>query len=428
MSRPRADTKFDPVRTASLDIEELEVIADMGDDNTYYGVNSDSTLPACLRCKGANVRTQDRFKKTYKDVIQVNGKNQFISLIHIFYKYRCLNQDCHHVFPKPITFAHTEANITYRLQNKLIHYAMYMSYSNATAYAGNHVSVQAVGQILKRWTAEKDEERGPLYSPKVLGLISCSSKKGKYVIAIDAGDDELHIIDVLPSVSSVAIVNLLNRMDVSAIDYILTDCTQTIVDTIKDRFPNVKILMDTDFLLTEIFNEFHQVLNKDGRQLYARDKRLYTKAPETLTEEETENFEDIRRGKNRERLNNAYTHMNLLRNLLSHDWSVQDIMNWNAQVPDDCLDVFEFSSAIVDTYWDELHKYYLNQEVVQKDIYGRLKALNEIVSKFSSYSDEVLRARILYLSPADYKNTKWIGLPLNSALKNMEALVNEGGL
>lgn len=267
-----------------------------------------------------------------------------------------------------------------------------------------------------------------MYSPKVLGLLSCSLKKREYIIAIDASDDELHIIDVLPSVSSIMVVNFLNHMDVSEIRYILTDCNQTIVDTIKDRFPNVELLMDTDYLFELVFDEFSHVLNKDGRQLYAPAKKIYTKDPETLSYKEIEDFEDLRRGKNKERLNNAYAHMNFLRNLLSQNWDVRNLRNWNAQIPEDCLDVFVLSSAIVDTYWGELFKYYLNQEVVQKGIHGRLKYLNEIVSKFSSYSDEVLRARILYLSPADYENSKWRGLPIITILKNMEALANEGGL
>jgi transposase len=434
MSQPRKSILYNVELSGKLNIEELEAIE--GDSYNITAVNADREMPRCIRCEG-EVRNHGRFEKEYTDVIKIDdGSLRFISLHYVFYKYRCTNCECHTLFQKPINFARENANVTKRFEDHIVNLAMFLSYSDVEKRIRGAVSKQAVGQIVKRWTISKDEERGTFQTPQILGLVSFILDSKSYILAVDAGDKEIRIIDVLPSVSADYIITLLKSMNVTEIKCVLTDCEPVIVDTIKDQLPNAEVLVDTDALLKVALEEFNDIIRTDAAHVSNVEKEFLRKNPaEFITgkEEEHERYE-VRRIKeitnSKPRISDAYDHINLLRAILSRDWDATEIFDWNMKIPDSCKDKFIITSANIEAYWNELLKYYMRRNEISDELYDRLFTLNNRVKKFKFYSDEILRGRILYI-PTIYKAEKetsegeWRGVPLEIVIESMDYLIKQ---
>lgn len=426
MGRARRSRQYNIELTENLDIEELEAIE--GDSYNIVAMNADREMPCCIRCEG-EVRNHGRFEKEYTDIIKKDdGTLKFISLHYVFYKYRCTNCDCHTLFQKPIYFARENANVTKRFEDYVVHLAMYLSYSKVENIIKSAVSKQAVGQIIKRWTAAKDEERGNFFTPKTLGLVSCKSDKDYYIVVIDATDKDLCVMEVLPSKSSDLIISLLNHMDNSEINFVITDCDPMIVDTVRDRLPGAELLVDTAALLEVVVSNFNQIINEDASHVYNVDKDRLKKNPAILKEGDGSRIRDITNTK--PRVSSAYDHVNNLRSILSREWDIDEIWAWKEQIPIDCKQEFELTSAYIEAYWQEFMNFYKRRTVVTDELYEKLMLLNEKIQKnFTSYSDEILRSRILYSSHTNKKTEdgeiKWRGIPIDIVLKTIDTLIQE---
>ena len=109
----------DEGRTALLGHGELFVEKGKGSDTYYNAWLHDPEIEGCPRCGSNAVKTQDLFSKTYLDLVSDGKKKKVIQLEYEFYKYRCLNKDCGHVFSKPVHFASRRDNVTLRLENEI---------------------------------------------------------------------------------------------------------------------------------------------------------------------------------------------------------------------------------------------------------------------------------------------------------------------
>lgn len=413
-----------------------ELVATGGDAYNIFAMNPDTTVPKCERC-GGSVENHGKFKREYVDVInQEDGSVRIISLNYLFYKYRCLSEDCHTVFQKNNNFAKVNAHVTNRMEDYIVYLATYMSYADVSNKVLSSVTKQAVGQIVKRWTINKDEERGTFYTPQILGLVSFILDSKSYILAVDAGDKDIRIIDVLPAVSTNYIITLLIRMKVSKIEYVLTDCEPVIVDTIRDQLPNAEVLVDTDALFNVALEEFNDIIRTDAAHVANVDKKLLKRNPAEFITGKEDAHERYEVGRIREitnskpRLSDAYDHINMLRLILSRDWDATEIFDWNRKVPDSCKDKFVITTANIDAYWNELLRYYMRRNEISGELYDRLLALNERVKKFKFYSDEILRGRILYIplinkTEEQTREEEWRGVPLNTVIKTMDSLIKQ---
>ena len=108
----------DEERTELLGHDELFVQKGKGSDTYYNAWLHDSEIECCPRCGSDAVKTQDLFSKTYLDLVSDGQRKKVIQLEYEFYKYRCLDKDCRHVFSKPVGFASKRDNVTFRLENE----------------------------------------------------------------------------------------------------------------------------------------------------------------------------------------------------------------------------------------------------------------------------------------------------------------------
>ena len=96
---------WDADRTALLDQSELWVQKGKGGQNYVRAWLVEQDVESCPLCNGKVIKVQDLFSKTYTDLIADGAQKRVISLEYGFYKWRCLNERCRHIFAKDISFA-----------------------------------------------------------------------------------------------------------------------------------------------------------------------------------------------------------------------------------------------------------------------------------------------------------------------------------
>ena len=142
-----------------------------GSDTYYNAWLHDSEIECCPRCGSDAVKTQDLFSKTYLDLVSDGQRKKVIQLEYEFYKYRCLDKDCRHVFSKPVGFASKRDNVTFRLENEIAQQVLNgASYAQIANQLSGSISRQAVGQIFNRWVRKKEACRKTAMLPSRLAI------------------------------------------------------------------------------------------------------------------------------------------------------------------------------------------------------------------------------------------------------------------
>ena len=175
--------EWDEERTALLGQDKLFVQNGKGDANYYYAWLKEPEVEHCPICGGEVVRIQDLFSKTYQELICEGERKRVIQLQYNFYKWRCLNSDCRHIFAKEIDFASRLDNVTYRLEDEIARRVMENnSYGKIHMQFQESVTRQAIGQIFNRWVYKKEELRKTQTPPSKIAILSGKTDKDYYTI------------------------------------------------------------------------------------------------------------------------------------------------------------------------------------------------------------------------------------------------------
>lgn len=431
MPNQRKLKNIDEILTRQLDLDGLSAVG--MEDDKIVAMSNDTSMPCCRECFGP-VKNHGKFSKDYLDVlVREDGSYDFRTIKYEFYKYRCLGQGnekakkckiTRTMTVKETTFAKENAKVTNRFEDLVVKLAVYMSYSQVENKLLSYVSKQAVGDIVKRWTRDKINKRGPFFTPGILGIVSFWWDKKPYALAYDAADRDIHIIDILPEVTSDNIINLINRMDRTHIRAVVCDCNQTIVDAVKSEIPGADVLVNTDALFLEVLHEFDELIRADAPHIANVDKKRLKKDNTNLREGDDTRIRDIT--KRYARVSVAYDHVNMLRIILSRDWDPTELRDWQYKIPITCKNEFQISAAYIDEFWDELLNYYKRRHEITSGTYEKLKKLDELINKFKAYSYEILPARVLYLPFTERDMPqKWRGIPLERIISSMDELIQK---
>ncbi len=438
MAKPRKVKNIKRDLSDSLDYEGLVVVG--GDENTLYVRSTDTTVPLCDRCLqkerlgikpkyDCRMKNHDLFEKQFFDIIRKDdGSFKVVTLIYQFYKYRCLDENCATVYQKPISFAREGAHVTRRFEDYLVGLACHMSYSEISKRLKHTVSKQAVADIIKRWTETRDVERGAIHTPELLGLMKFVADGKDYVIAFDAADPDLRVLDVFPGLQGIVIEAFLRTLNLNELKGVITDCEPVVIQAAENALFNIDIMVSIDAILQQAITDFADLIHEDAMHIENHKKDILKKNPEEAASHDYDT-EVIRTVTEKyPRVNMGYTHLNMLRGILSRDWDAIDIREWNDNTPDDIKDFFLTSSLYVKEYWEKMLRYYMRRNEVSGDLYKRLLKLNDRINCFKMYSEDLFKSRLLYI-PEDYneavrQDDQWYGVPYENiiaALKDMQA-------
>lgn len=412
---------WDEDRTALLDLDELFVIKGQGDSSNYFGWLQDQEVEHCPICGGHDIKIHDLFPKTYYDIIDDHGNKRVITLLFQFYKYRCLNTNCRHIFAKDIRFASKNDNVTYRLQDEIAKRIMKgSSYTEVSIQFSDAITRQAIGQIFNRWVRNKEERRKVQNPPSALVVVSGRTDRDQYTLFLNI-DNGIYVYDVLYGVGSLEIAGKLREYGLNSIETIVSDCNPTIVDTINDNLPNATYIIPVQYwfkLVTDDFAEYsHEVL----RWSTVRNKDYIIMQPESELGLRVTNRNLLL--ETRPAVQQPYYDYNELRDLISNRerlWTVNDLDIWSSHVDPDFRNHLEATILRLNTYKDLIYQHELHRELVPDRLYALTNRVEELISEARTFSEAQLKARILYSVPAELDD--WRGIPIEAVIATLEEM------
>ena len=410
--------RWDEERTQLLGQPELLVESGKGSTNYFYGWNSDPDVEICPLCGSEAIKMQDLFSKTYKDIIDDNSKKRVISLEYGFHKWRCLNDQCRHIFAKEIDFASKYDNVTYRLEEEIASKVMrgytYGQIHNQLQYS---ISRQAVGQIFNRWVRKKEELRRLQYTPSRLAIISVATKKDRCVLFLNL-DDDIKVFDVLYGIDSAEIAAVIRSLDTTKVKTILTDCEEIIVSAAKDFFPDAIHIIPVELwfkLVTEDFEAFsHDVLKWCA--VPGKDYKIML--PKALLGPMVSDIRSIFNA--RPSIQQPYEDYNILREIISNRdvlWVYDELLEWSASVDDEFGDYLSVTIMQLQHYRQEIENHVNHRDDVPESLSRQISMLEVVLKSERFFSTEAIKAKLLYGTQTELG--RWTGIPFDDVLRSL---------
>ena len=415
---------WDEKRTSLLACGELFVQKGKGSSTYYPAFLQDQEVERCPVCGNEAIKLQDLFSKTYLDLISENGNDKVISLNFEFYKYRCQNDACRHIFAKDINFASKYDNVTYRFEDRLAGYIQSgYSYAQVCTRLLNSLSRQAVGQIFNRWVHNKDESRKIKIMPECIAVITGQTDKDYYTVFLNL-DDGIRVMDILFGVSSISVAAVLKRIGNNA-KIILTNINSTVIDTVKTILPNALHIIPGEYwfkLVAEDFAELsHGIMKwctvpkKDQIILQAESELGYRIS-------DRDRLLD-----SRPELKAPYEAFNYLRQIIfnrEEQWIFDELSDWVKMAPGKFKEFLSTTEFQLNIYKNEIQAHTEYRDSVPENLYRMTERLEELIHKQRTFSEEVLKARVLYAASSDL--TDWRGVPIEDVIKNIQVKTDGG--
>ena len=412
----------DEDRTELLGLDELFVLKGRGDRNNLFAWQHEHEADSCPLCGGKVIKIQDRFSKTYFDYIFDDGRQRVISLTYEFFKYRCLNAECRHIFAKEIEFASKYDNVTYRLKNAISRKVIEgYSYSLIQHQFQDTISKQAIGQIFHRWLREKENLRTIQRPPASIAILEGQLDGEKYTLFLNL-DEGISVYDIQLGVNSADIGLVLRKIGPGNIKTVLSDCSPVINDAIFDFLPRAQHIVPVELWLRSAIEEYRGFAYKTIKWSTIPQKEKLIMIPRSRIIYKDEY--DLNRLLNaRPAVVPAYEDYSRLLALIERRgelWVFEELQEWAEASCDDIKDCMGSSLYLLQEFGDEIKAQTQNRDAVPEHLSAYVSELEYVLSRAKIFSEDVLKARVLYAVESDLHN--WRGIPIGkviAALKEM---------
>ena len=414
----RTHRPLDTDRTGLLGLDELYVLNGRGDRNNFFAWQHEHELNCCPLCGGKAIKIQDHFAKTYLDYIVDSGHPRVIRLTHEFFKYRCLNEKCRHIFSKEIGFASKFDNVTYRLENEIARKVIEgYSYSLVQGLFQDTISRQAVGQIFHRWTQRKESARAIQDPPSSLAILTGHAGENRYTLFLNL-DDGIRVFDVLLGVDSADIGSVIQKL-VPGVGTVITDCDPTINDAVANYLPSALHIIPVELWLrpaTELYQEFAHIKIK-WCPVARKDSLIMI--PRSRINRDEYDLERLLAA--RPEVKPAYEDYSRLRGLIERRgelWVYEELLEWADSVCDDTNDFLAPSLYLLQAYRSEIEAQTQHREAVPARLAEYVSELEDLLSQAKTFSEDILKARVLYAVDTDLQD--WRGVPIQNVIQTLQ--------
>lgn len=407
---------WDEERTELLGQPELSVELRKGGVDYFFCWNQNPDVEACPLCGNEAYKMQDLFSKTYKDIINVNGKRRTISIEYGFHKWRCLNNQCRHIFAKEIDFASKYDNVTHRMEDEIASRVM-RSYTYGEIYnqLQGGISRQAVGQIFNRWVRKKEELRKLQSTPSRLAIISVATEKDQCVLFLGL-DDGVRIIDALYGINSGEIAAVIRKLDTAMVKTIITDCEEIIVAAAKDYFPAAIHIIPVEFWFRLVRSDFEAFSHDVLKWCAVRGKDYKIMIPKAVLGPMVADLQPIFDA--RPSIQQPYEDYNTLQEIISNRdelWVYDELLEWCASVGNEFADWLSVTIMRLQLYRQEIENHVHYREEVPEPLSRQIDMLEIALKAERFFSTETIKAKLLYGVQADLEH--WTGVPLGDVLE-----------
>lgn len=417
--RPRRRLNTD--RTELLGLDELFVLNGRGDRNNFFTWQHEHELNRCPLCGGNVIKIQDHFTKTYYDYIVDSGHPRVIRLTYEFFKYRCLNEKCRHIFSKEIGFASKFDNVTYRLENEIAHKVIEgYSYSLIQGLFQDTISRQAVGQIFHRWTQRKELARAIQDPPSSLAILTGQAGETLYTLFLNL-DDGVRVFDILLGVNSADIGAVIRKL-VPGVETVITDCDPTINDAVADYLPDALHIIPVELWLRPAMELYQHFAHEKIKWCTVPRKESLIMIPRSrITYRDEYDLERLLAARPEARP--AYEDYSRLRGLIERRgelWVYEELMEWANSVSEDTNDYLSSSLYLLQAYRNEIEAQTQHREAVPARLAEYVSQLEALLSQAKTFSEDILKARMLYSADADLQD--WRGIPIEDVIRALSGL------
>lgn len=414
----RIRRRWDLDRAELLGQPELSVERGKGGPDYFYGWNLDPDVDACPLCGGKVMKMQDLFSKTYKDIIDDNGKKRVVSLEYGFHKWRCLNDQCRHIFAKEIEFASKYDNVTYRLEEEIATKVMQgRTYGEIYNQLQGTISRQAVGQIFNRWVRKKDELRKLQSTPSRLAIISVATEKDRCVLFLNI-DDSVRILDVLYGINSADIAAVIRKLDTAKVKTIITDCEEIIVAAAKDYFPAAIHIIPVEFWFRLVRADFEAFSHDVLKWCAVRGKDYKIMIPKAVLGPMVADLQPIFDA--RPSIQQPYEDYNTLQEIISNRgelWVYDELLEWCASVGSEFADWLSVTIMRLQLYRQEIENHVHYREEVPEPLSRQIDMLEIALKSERFFSTETIKAKLLYGMQTDLEH--WTGILLGEVIRSL---------
>lgn len=423
----RVYRNIDEERTGLLGQDELFVQKKRGNDDYFITWNQDPEVDTCPRCNGEVVKIQDLFSKKYYDIIKDGVREKVISVEYEFYKWRCLNKECRHIFPKKIDFASRNDNVTYRLENRIAELVMNgYSYGRISSLFQHSISRQAIGQIFYRWVIKKEEIKKAQKPPTRIAILSGKTDRDRYTILLNLDDEDIKVYDIALGVNFTDISAMIKKLDATSVQMVISDCNETINSAIKDNLPNVLHIIPVDYWFKLVENDFAEFSHNKLKWCNVSKKYDVILTPQSNLGLRIHNLEKIL--SDRPAIKQPYEDFNKLRNIISRRdelWVYDELIEWTKSVDNSFKEQLTVTVMQLHTYKKEIDAHVQNIDSVPEQLFALTSRLEKAISNQRTFSNKALRARVLYSVETDLNN--WSGVPIERVIESVEKMIESGG-
>lgn len=330
MSRRVDEPVIDQSRTRQLGLSELVVLANLGDNLTFYVQPRKRGCTVCPRCGCSKTTIHMSRVRKLRDILpHAQGASRFIELDFSFRSYCCSN--CKYVFSPVYQFAAPKARLTRRLEDFLVRESFNRSFESVSHITNQTVSPAAIKLLIDRWIQEKDQTREHPYTASTLGLLSYQSNQTYGILVLNIDDEHPYLVDVLSETGAESMRTALRQFEISDIQQIVLDLTETSWEVMAEKPPHIASLVDPGFFYNLVQEQLYDLAKKDTRWLPMPNKLEVIMTPQRKILA-TQQYTLKQILKQRPKLSKMYHAADALYDILVSGWSEQLLIDWANQI------------------------------------------------------------------------------------------------
>lgn len=273
--------------------------------------------------------------------------------------------------------------------------------------------------------AKKEDLRKTEFFPSKLAILSQKTDKDSCIIFLNL-DDDIRIYDIVYGVSSAALAAVLLKNGVPNVQTVISDCNPIIVDAIRGYLPKALHIIPVEFWFSLVADDFNEFAHKKLKWGNVKDKYTLIMLPQRELGYRVSDLHRLLESK--PGIKPAYNDFNRLRNIITRRdemWVYQELEEWLNSADAEFQEALSATKLQLETYRHQIAAHVEHRELVPENLFILTSQLGELLVHTHIFSDEVLKARILYAVESDLEH--WRGVPIIDVITTLAQQVNING-
>lgn len=419
-------------KTKELNLDEIYALKD-SNESQYHIVHeryfSGDKLP-CPACGSKSTRCSKILRRSFKDILWgepavEEGKRRTFKIIDLIFHQRYVRcNDCGDVFPEPISFGEKGCKYTLRLSDALANGTFRYSYKKVCDYYSVPASTASIGPIMRRQLQYRKSLLAPLAAFQKIGILEVTFHNKRNSVIFTLRPEGIYCIDILPDSSEETLVPYLRTISAKNIDAVYIDPVDSYRNAVTAAIPNAKVIVTDECILRYAKEAMFDVSAKEGKRfpLKHRNKYLTTQRKYIGSAYDLEKMDEGL--SSRPILKNAYEHYQELLNIMSGNWTYENLAHWLEGLSDDrdyyapLVDAIELFETEICNAFDE--------EKLPDDYQSSTTAIQDAFAIMPYCIFDVLRGRCFLTIPHDSleENGKKyrLGIRVSRLVENMNEI------